>query len=37
VTRKYLAPPQTLVCTKTQASYQRRLEQFGRDLESFRR
>jgi hypothetical protein len=24
--------PQTLVCTKTQASYQRRLEQFGSDL-----
>jgi hypothetical protein len=26
--------PQTLVCTKTQASYERRLEQFNRDLES---
>ena len=26
--------PQTLVCTKTQASYERRLEQFHSDLES---
>ena len=26
--------PQTLICTKTQASYERRLEQFNRDLES---
>ena len=28
--------PQTLVCTKTQASYERRLEQFNRDLDSLR-